>query len=94
MMKVFLGGDWFRHNSVGPGSTLLWTGVQIPTPPPLQQQKKKKMSKQKTEGGQGGKKGHSNMVHYDYTEVVKAEAKHRRRQEDKKVIKEHLKDFE
>lgn len=56
--------------------------------------KKEKMSKQKTEGGQGGKKGHSNMVHYDYTEVVKAEAKRRRRQEDKKVIKEHLKDFE
>jgi len=41
----------------------------------------------KTEGGQGGKKGHSNMSHWDYTAGVKKDAKKVRRQEDKKAIK-------
>jgi len=43
--------------------------------------------KEKTEGGQGGKKGHSNMVHYDGTAQVKKRAKTIRRQNDKQAVK-------
>lgn len=37
----------------------------------------------KIEGGQGGKKGHSNMSHYEHTEVIKTYTKKLRRAEDK-----------
>ncbi len=35
----------------------------------------------KSEGGQGGKRGHSNMVHYAKTEEVKKAARRQRRVE-------------
>jgi len=41
------------------------------------------MKERKIEGGSGGKKGHSNMCHWDYTEEIKREAKKRRRRKDK-----------
>jgi hypothetical protein len=37
----------------------------------------------KTEGGSGGKRGHSNMAHYDYTANVKRMARKARRRADK-----------
>lgn len=41
----------------------------------------------KIEGGQGGKKGHSNMTHWTGTEEIKERSKSLRRQEDKKVVR-------
>jgi len=42
-----------------------------------------------TEGGSGGKRGHSNMDHYwVYSEEVKDTARRRRRLEAKQVVKE------
>jgi len=42
-------------------------------------------------GGQGGKKGHSNMAHSDYTETIKREYKrverHKAKQELKMIAK-------
>ena len=32
-----------------------------------------KSCKFKTEGGQGGRRGHSNMTHYERTEILKLE---------------------
>ena len=46
------------------------------------------LAKGPTEGGSGGKKGHSNMEHWGFTEEVKATARRRRRIEDKKTVKE------
>jgi hypothetical protein len=37
----------------------------------------------KTGGGSGGKRGHSNMTHWEYTEAIKKEAKRARRVQDK-----------
>lgn len=42
----------------------------------------------KSEGGSGGKKGHSNMTHWDRTRQVKDFAKKVRRNNDKLSIKE------
>ncbi len=42
----------------------------------------------KTEGGNGGKLGHSNMSHWDYTEVIKQECKKARRIQDKETCKQ------
>lgn len=42
------------------------------------------------EGGQGGKKGHSNMSHWTHTEEIKMGAKKARRQNDKKIIREQF----
>lgn len=39
--------------------------------------------KGKTEGGSGGKRGHSNMNHWVKTEEIKDGARRQRRQEDK-----------
>lgn len=47
-----------------------------------------KIKIKRTEGGH--KKGHSNVCHYEYTEIIKAEQKKRRRHQNKVVIKEHL----
>jgi len=44
----------------------------------------------KLEAGQGGKKGHSNMSHYEGTEIIKKETKKRRRKYAKKVIAQEL----
>ena len=42
----------------------------------------------KTEAGSGGKKGHSNMAHFDHTEDIKRMAKKARRRQDKHAAKE------
>lgn len=41
-----------------------------------------------SEGGSGGKRGHSGMEHWDYTEEIKEAARRRRRLEDKKAVEE------
>lgn len=41
-----------------------------------------------TEGGSGGKRGHSSMEHWGFTDEVKESAKRRRRMEDKDAVKE------
>jgi len=38
-------------------------------------------SKMKTEGGSGGKRGHSNMAHWERTEIIKAKADRARRRQ-------------
>ncbi len=43
-----------------------------------------------TEGGSGGKRGHSGMEHWGYTDEVKEFARRRRRIEDKEAIVEQL----
>ena len=42
--------------------------------------------KLKTEGGQGGRRGHSNMTHWATTEEIKEAARVRRRREGKKIV--------
>jgi hypothetical protein len=46
----------------------------------------------KTEGGQGGKVGHSNMTHRDLTETIKKATKKARRVQSKKLCKEFTND--
>ena len=46
--------------------------------------------KGKTEGGSGGKRGHSNMAHWTYTEEIKAASKVMRRSNSKQLIKDEL----
>jgi hypothetical protein len=46
------------------------------------------MRDRKVEGGCGGKKGHSNMSHWDGTEIIKAETKKLRRALGKKLCME------
>lgn len=41
----------------------------------------------KVEGGQGGRKGHSNMSHWTGTEEIKAVSKKARRAQGKEVIR-------
>jgi len=43
-------------------------------------------NKHKTEGGQGGRKGHSNMTHWTGTEEIKDNNKKARRLEGKRMI--------
>lgn len=42
----------------------------------------------RTKGGQGGKKGHSNMDHWDGTEIIKRSHKKHLRKESKKAVEE------
>jgi hypothetical protein len=44
----------------------------------------------KTEGGQGGRRGHSNMTHWTGTEEIKAVSKKARRKASKAIIKRDL----
>ncbi len=46
------------------------------------------LKKTPTEGGSGGKRGHSNMDHWAYTEEIKDAARTQRRIEDRKAIHE------
>ena len=46
--------------------------------------------KLKTEGGQGGRRGHSNMEHWVTTEEIKDATRGRRRRESKKIIAQEL----
>ncbi|MBK7976272.1 MAG: hypothetical protein IPK07_24375 [Deltaproteobacteria bacterium] len=41
-----------------------------------------------SEGGSGGKRGHSNMEHWFFTEEIKDAARVRRRQDDKNEVRE------
>ena len=52
------------------------------------------ISKGKVEGGQGGKRGHSNMDHWEFTEEIKLAARKRRRLAAKAEIKLALIEFE
>ena len=47
----------------------------------------------KSQQGQGGKVGHSNMAHYVTTEEIKEDRRKRRRQNDKKIIKNELEEY-
>lgn len=42
----------------------------------------------KIEGGSGGKRGHSNMTHWDYTEEIKRRARKARRAVSKAIERE------
>lgn len=44
----------------------------------------------KTEGGQGGKRGHSNMAHRETTAEVKNQAKAARRIADRQIIADEI----
>ncbi len=47
------------------------------------------LSKGPTEGGSGGKRGHSKMDHWGFTDEVKTNARRRRRIDDKtEVVKQ------
>jgi hypothetical protein len=52
------------------------------------------MSENKTEAGNGGKLGHSNMSHYVTTEELKAESRPRRRANDKKIVRKGVSEYE
>lgn len=47
-----------------------------------------------TEGGSGGKRGHSNMDHWLLTEEIKESSKVRRRNNAKKEVREEIKNIE
>ncbi len=51
------------------------------------------ISKGKADGGQGGKLGHSNQDHWEYTEEIKLAAKKRRRLQSRKQTAEGLKEY-
>lgn len=38
------------------------------------------------EGGQGGKRGHSGMEHWEETEIIKERSRKKRREQSKKII--------
>ena len=48
----------------------------------------------KTEGGQGGRRGHSNMSHWTDTEEIKDAARKRRRIESKKIVTAEISNIE
>ena len=50
--------------------------------------------KVKTEGGSDGKRGHSNMEHWCYTEEIKTASRKLRRHESKRIIKKELSETE
>jgi len=49
--------------------------------------------KGKTEGGSGGKRGHSNMDHWVTTEEIKESTKKHRRLNDKNEVRSELKEL-
>lgn len=50
--------------------------------------------KGKTEGGSGGKRGHSNMTHWATTEEIKEATRRRRRIEAEEAARDGLAEFE
>ena len=50
-------------------------------------------SKGPTEGGSGGKRGHSNMEHWEKTEVIKEDTKGRRRRAEQKEIRKEVNEY-
>ncbi len=49
--------------------------------------------KGKPDAGQGGKRGHSNQDHWEFTEEIKAAAKKRRRHQAKKDSSQGLSEY-
>lgn len=49
--------------------------------------------KGRPDAGQGGKRGHSNMDHWEFTEEIKIAARKRRRHEAKRQVTEALLDL-
>ena len=45
------------------------------------------MKVRKIEGGSGGKRGHSNMAHWEKTETIKTKTKVARRRESKEIAR-------
>jgi len=52
------------------------------------------INKSPTEGGSGGKRGHSNMEHWEYTEEIKKSTKTLRRKNSKEIIRNDIKDYQ
>lgn len=48
----------------------------------------------KIEGGQGGKRGHSNMTHWTSTEEIKATSRILRRRQSRAEVHDQLNDFQ
>jgi len=48
------------------------------------------LKKVKSEGGQGGKRGHSNMSHWFKTAQIKRAAKRGRRVDDRRTVREEI----
>ena len=48
----------------------------------------------KSEGGQGGRRGHSNMSHWTGTEEIKEASRKRRRLDSKKIIATAMSDIQ
>jgi putative addiction module component (TIGR02574 family) len=46
------------------------------------------LKKIRSEGGSGGRRGHSNMEHWAYTDEIKTAARSQRRIEDKRAVRE------
>lgn len=49
--------------------------------------------KGRPDGGQGGKRGHSNMEHWEHTEEIKLAAKKRRRQKAKSDVEQGVSEY-
>ena len=49
--------------------------------------------KGKPDAGQGGRRGHSNQDHWEFTEEIKEAAKKRRRHQAKKDTREGIRDY-
>jgi hypothetical protein len=48
------------------------------------------INKFKIEGGQGGKRGHSNMAHWVHTAELKEAARKNRRSESRRIVRDEL----
>jgi hypothetical protein len=48
----------------------------------------------KVEGGQGGKRGHSNMTHWESTEDIKAATRNQRRRRGRIEVDDQLKELQ
>ena len=70
------------------------SGVEMPRSKRPRGARKSRLSGGPTEGGSGGKRGHSNMEHYQHTAEIKEGTRHRRRVEDKEVILRDLAEAE
>jgi len=51
------------------------------------------IAKGKSDAGQGGKRGHSNQDHWDFTEAIKEAARKQRRLDAKKEVRKELREY-
>ena len=51
------------------------------------------ISKGKPDAGQGGKLGHSNQNHWDYTEAIKEAARKQRRLDARREVRRGLREY-